>query len=110
VSAALRACDLVVQPYPDGVTTRRTSVMAALANDVAVVTTEGSLTEPEWRESGAVRLAPASDAPALAALTVALLRDAGARTALAARGGRLYDARFALKHTLDTLLSVRTAA
>jgi glycosyltransferase involved in cell wall biosynthesis len=110
VSAALRACDLVVQPYPDGVTTRRTSVMAALANDVAVVTTEGSLTEPEWRESGAVRLAPASDAPALAALTVALLRDAGARTALAARGGRLYDARFALKHTLDTLLSVRAAA
>ena len=35
VAAALRACDLLLQPYPDGVTTRRTSVMAGLANGVA---------------------------------------------------------------------------
>ena len=109
VAAALRACDLVVQPYPDGVTTRRTSVMAALANEVAVVTTDGALTETVWRESGAVRLAPASDPLALAAITAGLLRDAAARAALAASGRTLYDARFALAHTLDTLLSPRAA-
>jgi glycosyltransferase involved in cell wall biosynthesis len=109
VAAALRACDVVVQPYPDGVTTRRTSVMAALANEVAVVTTDGSLTEGEWR-GGAVRLAPASDAQALAAATIALLRDDGARSALAADGRRLYEARFALAHTLDALLDVSAVA
>lgn len=110
VSAALRACDLVVQPYPDGVTTRRTSVMAALANGVAVVTTDGELTEPVWRATGAVQLAPASDPAALAAVTVALLDDARARTSLAASGRRLYDARFALEHTLDALLNVPAVA
>ncbi|MDQ3213751.1 MAG: glycosyltransferase, partial [Acidobacteriota bacterium] len=109
-AAALRACDLVVQPYPDGVTTRRTSVMAALANGVAVVTTDGRLTEPAWRETGAVRLAPAVDPAALAAATVALLRDTGARIAIAENGRRLYDARFAIEHTLDALLDVRPAA
>ena len=47
-AAALRACDLLVQPYPDGVTTRRTSVMAALTTSVPVLTTDGPLTEPVW--------------------------------------------------------------
>jgi hypothetical protein len=109
VAAALRACDVMLQPYPDGVTTRRTSVMAALANEVAIVTTDGTLTEAEWRD-GAVRLAPACDALALANATVALLRDPRARAALARGGRRLYDARFALKHTLDALLDERAAA
>ncbi|MDQ3346356.1 MAG: glycosyltransferase [Acidobacteriota bacterium] len=109
-AAALRACDVVVQPYPDGVTTRRTSVMAALANQVAVVTTDGELTEPVWRETGAVGLAPASDPAALAAATVALLVDTRGRAALAANGRRLYDARFAIEHTLDALLDERPAA
>jgi glycosyltransferase involved in cell wall biosynthesis len=109
VSAALRACDLVVQPYPDGVTTRRTSVMAALANGVAVVTTDGKLTEPVWRGAG-VKLAPASDPAALAAATVAVLADGDGRTALAAHGKRLYDAHFAVEHTLDTLLDLPAIA
>jgi glycosyltransferase involved in cell wall biosynthesis len=105
VSAALHACDLVVQPYPDGVTTRRTSVMAALANGLPVVTTEGALTEGVWRDAAGVELVRASDPAALAAATVALLHDAEARRALGIRGRRLYDERFALEHTLNTLLA-----
>ncbi len=110
VSAALRACNLVVQPFPDGVTTRRTTVMAALANEVAVVTTDGTLTESAWRDGGAVRLAPASDPAALAGATAILLEDPAATAALAARGLRLYQARFALEHTLDALLDVPAVA
>jgi glycosyltransferase involved in cell wall biosynthesis len=109
-SAALRACDLVVQPFPDGVTTRRTTVMAALANEVAVVTTNGKLTEAVWRDADAVRLAPASDPPAIAAAAAMLLKDPGATAALAGRGRRLYQARFALEHTLDALLAVAAVA
>jgi glycosyltransferase involved in cell wall biosynthesis len=108
--AALRACDVMLQPYPDGVTTRRTSVMAALANEVAVVTTDGALTEAAWRSSRAVRLAPAGDSVALASAVAALLADGAARQALAATGRRLYDQRFAIEHTLDALLDVRPAA
>ena len=110
VSAALRACDLVIQPFPDGVTTRRTTVMAALANGVAVVTTEGMLTEPTWRKSGAVKLAPASDPHAVAAAAAALLTDPVETAALAARGRRLYASHFAIEHTLDALLGAAAVA
>src|SRR6202008_2471705 len=37
VAVVLSACDLLLQPYPDGVTTRRTSVMAGLINGRAVL-------------------------------------------------------------------------
>lgn len=104
LSAALPACDVLVQPYPDGVTTRRTSVMAGLSHGIATVTTTGRLTEPLWAASGGVALAPASDAATIAALTVDLLTDDAARRALAARGYTLYDASFSLKRTVDALL------
>ena len=36
IAEYLRACDLVIQPYPDGASGRRTTLMAALANGVPV--------------------------------------------------------------------------
>ena len=105
VAAALRACDVVVQPYPDGVTTRRTSVMAALANGVPTVSTAGALTESVWEETEAVALAPASDARAIGAAVIALLADPTARAALAAAGRRTYEERFAIDRTLAALLA-----
>jgi len=104
VAAALQACDVALQPYPDGVTTRRTSVMAALANGVATVSTMGALTEPVWEETGAVALAPAADAPAVGAAVVALLRDPRAREAQAAAGRCAYAEHFAMDRTLAALL------
>ncbi len=55
------ACDLLLQPYPDGITSRRTSAMACLSVGRAVVTTSGHLTEPLWAESGAVATADVAD-------------------------------------------------
>jgi glycosyltransferase involved in cell wall biosynthesis len=107
VPAALRACDIVVQPYPDGVTTRRTSVMAGLASGVATVTTDGALTEPVWAATAAVALAPAGDAGAIAAAAVALLHDPAARVALGEAGRRAYDSHFSLDRTIDVLLAPR---
>ncbi|HYW08022.1 MAG TPA: hypothetical protein VE913_13760, partial [Longimicrobium sp.] len=52
LSVHLQACDVALQPYPDGVTARRTTAMAALANGVPLVTTDGAFTEPLWRGSG----------------------------------------------------------
>jgi len=39
ISAHINACDLMVQPYVDGISTRRTAAMAALANGRALLTT-----------------------------------------------------------------------
>jgi len=103
VSALLRACDLLVQPYPDGITTRRTSAMAGLKNGVAIVTTSGELTERVWTESGAVALVPAGDSNAFAQAVARLTDDAGARSALAAAGARAYERHFSMPHTIAML-------
>ncbi len=100
ISVALQACDLLVQPYPDGVSGRRTSVMAGLASGVAVVTNLGESTEPAWATSG---LAVARDA-ALVTTALDLLADPARRAALAAAGRRYYDAHFAVAHTVRALL------
>ena len=103
VAAALRACDLLVQPYPDGVTTRRTSVMAGLANGVPIVTTDGALTEAVWRETGAAALAPADD-PARLVDAVRRFMDMPAdRAALGRRGQQVYATRFSIERTVETL-------
>jgi glycosyltransferase involved in cell wall biosynthesis len=99
----LAACDLMLQPFPDGVTTRRTSVMAALHNGRPVLTTTGELTEAVWQETGAVALTQAEDGTAFVDAARRLLEDAGGRSALAARGERAYADRFALAHTIAAL-------
>jgi len=103
ISVQLQACDAVIQPYPDGVTTRRTSVMAGLANGCAVVTTDGKLTEDVWRAADCVAMAKAGDCAALAQRTRELLADPVAREALQPRATAAYEAHFALPHTIDAL-------
>jgi hypothetical protein len=99
----LSACDLLLQPYPDGITTRRTSAMAGLAHGRALVTNSGHLTEPIWSERGAVAIAPVTDTGAAAALARDLLADSGRREQLAKAGASVYADRFDISHTIATL-------
>jgi hypothetical protein len=102
-AVTLSACDLLLQPYIDGVTTRRTSVMAGLINARAILTTTGRLTEPVWAETRSVALAPAGNIASLVDTAHALLADPAERTALAGRGEKTYRDRFALPHTIARL-------
>jgi hypothetical protein len=102
-AVTLAACDVLLQPYPDGVTTRRTSTMAGLINGMPLVTTTGHLTEAIWSATGAVALAEAGNADALVETTLSLLAAGDERAALAARGERTYRERFALAHTIRAL-------
>jgi glycosyltransferase involved in cell wall biosynthesis len=103
ISVQLQACDVLMQPYPDGVTTRRTSVMAGLANGCAVATTLGKLTESVWQDADCVAMAPAGDNGALAHVVRQLLADSAARGRLRFRALSAYDTYFALRHTIDGL-------
>ncbi|MET0626297.1 MAG: glycosyltransferase [Pyrinomonadaceae bacterium] len=103
LSRHLAACDLLVQPFPDGVSARRTSVMAGLAHGLAVVTSVGALTEELWEESGAVALAPAGDDGAMLDEVRRLLASAEARARLGAAARELYRERFDLSHTVASL-------
>jgi glycosyltransferase involved in cell wall biosynthesis len=102
ISVQLQACDVLLQPYPDGVTTRRTSAMAGLANRCALVTTDGKLTEDVWRTTRCVALTPV-DPAALSHATRELLDDVTAREALRSRAASTYAACFALRHTIAAL-------
>jgi glycosyltransferase involved in cell wall biosynthesis len=103
ITAYVLASDLAIQPYPDGASGRRTTLMAALANGVPVVTTIGRLSEPIWSD-GAVALAPAGDPDRLARLALELLDGPGRRSELGRAGRRLYEERFAVRHTVTALL------
>lgn len=102
VSAHLQACDLLIQPFPDGISSRRGSVMAALANRVATVTNLGSLSEPLW-PAGAVVTAPIPDPIAIARLAAELLADPVRRAAIRQTAVSLYHQTFALENTISRL-------
>jgi len=103
LSAHLQACDLMVQPYADGASTRRSTLMAALIHGVPVVTTVGRLSEPFWSSTPAVSAVPAGDVDRMVHAAVALATDAGRRhdQSVAARG--LYAARFDVAHVIAAL-------
>lgn len=103
VAAVLRACDVMIQPYPDGVTTRRTSAMAGLKNGVATVSTAGFLTEPIWSRTDAVALPAAGDHAAFADAVAALMHDPPARASLACRGADTYTRYFSIEQTVTAL-------
>ncbi len=103
LSEHLAACDLMLQPYPDGISTRRSSAMAALSHGVPLITTTGFLTEDFWMHSPAIVTVPAGDAPAFADAAARLLRDPGRRQRMGMEARRLYDARFDIRHVIAAL-------
>ena len=103
LASHIAACDVLVQPYPDGVSSRRTTVMAGLSLGVPVVTTRGHLTEDFWERDGVVRLAQVGDWPGLADHVTGLLADGGARSQLTDHARAFYDRMFAVRHTIAAL-------
>ena len=103
VATHLAACDLLIQPYADGVSTRRTSVMAGLALGLPILTTEGHLTEPVWAESRAVELVLALAPQEFVRAAERLLCSPEYRLELGARAAALYRDRFDLANTIRAL-------
>lgn len=102
LAAHLAACDLLLQPYPDGVTTRRGSVMAGLALGLPILTTDGVLTESFWRYSNALQLI-GSEADEWVNTAESLLGHEAQRACLGRSAARLYQERFSLECTVSTL-------
>ena len=90
----LSAADIFLAPFTDGVTTRRTSLVAALQHGLAIVGTEGSLTEAKFWPSE-IALAPVAEVAAFVAAAVALAGDAEARRSAKLAARALYELNFA---------------
>ena len=103
ISLTLSACDLLIQPFVDGVSSRRTSLMAGLAHGLPIVTTTGFLTESFWAESRAVALSSVGDLEGMVAAADSLLDDSTERARLGAAASALYQERFDVRHTISAL-------
>ena len=106
LAAHVAACDVLVQPYPDGVSSRRTTAMAGLRLGVPVVTTGGRLTEPAWSSDDVVRLVSVGDSAGLVDAVESLLHDSQERQRLAASARAFYDRTFDVRRTVAEIRAV----
>lgn len=76
VSADFNAIDVLVMPYEDGMSLRRSTLTAALANGCAIVTTHPQVPTPELEADSDLLLVPARDPGAAAAAVTRIAEDA----------------------------------
>jgi glycosyltransferase involved in cell wall biosynthesis len=103
----LGAADILIQPYPDGASSRRSSLMAGLSVGLPIVTNEGPATEPLWKESSALRFACADSPEGFASAAEELLADGNLRRTTGQNALALYAERFAIRHTIGGLRQFR---
>jgi len=103
IAAHLAACDCLVQPFIDGVSSRRTSVMAGLALGVPIVTNAGPLTDAIWKNCPAVPLTPSPSPDDFSDAVDNLLDQADRLAELRRQAAGFYQENFALSHTIRTL-------
>jgi glycosyltransferase involved in cell wall biosynthesis len=95
LSLRLWASDIVLLPLTDGVSTRRSTLMAALAHGRPVLGCRGHSTDGLLaRATDAVVLTPAGDPAAFAREAVELTSDPARMRAVGDAGRRLYQSRF----------------
>ena len=104
IAAWIQACDIMLQPFPDGISTRRTSAMAGFANGVAVVSNMGALAESFWLEDEVAMLADGPNVEQLAAKTLELVGNSALRERIALAGRSLHDQKFTIENTIRVLM------
>lgn len=95
VTAALLACDVIAQPYVDGASLRRGTLMAAIAHGMPIVSTQGAPPSdpalPRLADGENVLLVPPRDGEALARAIARIGDDAALRARLSAGARGLAD-------------------
>ena len=95
LSLRLSASDLLLLPFTDGLSTRRTTLMAGLAHGLAVVGLQGPETDDVLASNPqALTLTPLGDVAAFARAIVALAEDSHRRRATGHAGRELYATQF----------------
>ena len=112
VSVHLQAMDVHLVPFDDGVSSRRGSFMAGLANEVASVTTTGEATDPVLETAvNEAFLASSSGTPdRYVEQVLQLCADASLRSRIGKAGRRLYDAHFGWDVVPKKLLEILSSS
>ncbi len=107
LSLHLWASDLLLLPFIDGVSTRRTTLMAGLAHGLPVAGLRGEHTDAVLRESdGALMLTPLGDVEGFADAVARLAADAERLRAIGRAGRELYAREFDWPVAARRVLSV----
>jgi hypothetical protein len=108
LAARMRGCDVMLQPFIDGISSRRTSAMAGLANGVPLISNLGELSEPLWAAVGCIGLArsPCPVELSNAAEAVLSMRPEQ-RSAMGRQAMALYCDKFGIDHTIASLRNPR---
>jgi glycosyltransferase involved in cell wall biosynthesis len=103
VSTHLAACDVLVQPYDDGASTRRGTLMAGVALGRPTIANRGRSTEELWSAEKAIQLTDSHAPHAFAGAVTKILADANLRERLSENARRLHAERFAMTHVVAAL-------
>jgi glycosyltransferase involved in cell wall biosynthesis len=99
----LAACDLLLQPYPDGASTRRTTLMAGLALGRPIVTTVGWLTDSVFRNTDMVRAIPIERIEEMVEAAEALLHDPQRRATMGQLARTFYERYCAVENVVRAM-------
>jgi len=102
LSAYLQGAAMLLAPFVDGVTGRRTSIMAGLEHGVPAITTRGFLMDEVFEKSPLVICR--YDVDEFSAAVLELLRDPVRRQAMASASKAFYDQHFSWDRIANSLL------
>lgn len=106
-SECLRAADLCVLPFDDGISMNNSTFAAAVAHGLPVVSTRGRVLEPEFLDGVNVLLCPPQDPGALARTLLRVIGDPGLQARLREGASRMAEEWFSwsgsMQRTVDAL-------
>ncbi len=102
VAAGIAACDVMLQPYGDGVNCRRGTLSASLALGAAVVSNAGLLSEEFWTREDLLFLAPEPSVEALVEACRTALSSPERRREKGRRAGQFYQRWMSLDSAVKT--------
>ena len=106
-AAAIKAFDIFLSPYTDGISTRRGSVIAALQHGIPVVTTETDETDGVFKDArdSALIAVPAGGDSAFVAAVSELASNEGKRLSIGKGGLALFEKTFRWNAIADQMLT-----
>lgn len=104
-SAFLRATDVCVLPFDNGIQLNNSSLSAALVHGMPIVSTRGQYLESPFIDGRNLLLCPPKSPNAMAEAMIRLANDTALRAALSAGASQLATEWFAWERTLELLFS-----
>jgi len=109
VSRHLQLVDLLLSPFLDGISSRRSSAVSCLAHGLPLLTTSGRLSDALWVNTLADQLIPVDDEQAFLRAALHLCRSSDARRTLARHGQEFYGQHLSWERICSLLLDALTS-